>query len=413
VSSPPDVRAIRTEDLPEEPFPEAEHGFRVHLGEAAFDQAVARGTEDADREIGGILVGRLCRDAGGPYVRVDTTIDALHAEEKGTELTFTHETWAHVHEIMDRDHTDRQIVGWYHTHPGFGVFLSDRDRFIHQSFFDLPHQIALVYDPKSREHGVFTWREGEPERCRRYWIGTREQTWEPPMAKTAKPAKREPEAPAKERETESVAPPPLDRYSLGIGAILLLLLGGAVGWWMSGGTRRVKEEDLTRQLLAARLAGAQEVVKDLDLRVLELVRQTVDQRSAVEAKEALDRLAAALEKLEGSEPTPAPEALAELREATVGLAALVQLQREAALTLRTVADARKRIDDPRLVRRELGVHTAALGQLFLEQAEDARRAGDLDRARRLLETAAKVDPGKRVLYEKKIADLAGGEEPPR
>ena len=65
------------------------------------------------------------------FVKVDATIDALYAEEKGTELTFTQETWDYIHKELESKHKGKKIVGWYHTHPGFGIFLSDRDLFIH------------------------------------------------------------------------------------------------------------------------------------------------------------------------------------------------------------------------------------------------------------------------------------------
>ena len=48
-----------------------------------------------------------------------------------------------------------RIVGWYHTHPDFGIFLSDYDVFIHQHFFSGPGQIALVIDPVRKLEGVF------------------------------------------------------------------------------------------------------------------------------------------------------------------------------------------------------------------------------------------------------------------
>jgi hypothetical protein len=52
---------------------------------------------------------------------------------------------------------DARIVGWYHSHPGFGVFLSDHDTFIHNNFFSSPQQVAWVYDPHSDEEGCFGW----------------------------------------------------------------------------------------------------------------------------------------------------------------------------------------------------------------------------------------------------------------
>src|ERR1043165_6842396 len=173
-----DVRAIDESDLKKEKAPSAKTEYRVFLSKEAFDRAVERGAADTTREIGGMLVGNVYKDEFGPYLKIDTTIDALHADEKGAELTITHDTWDHINKEMDTKHKDKKVVGWYHTHPGFSVFLSDRDQFIQNSFFNLPFQVAFVYDPKSREHGMFTWHDNEIRRARRYWVGAKEQTWD-------------------------------------------------------------------------------------------------------------------------------------------------------------------------------------------------------------------------------------------
>jgi proteasome lid subunit RPN8/RPN11 len=56
-------------------------------------------------------------------------------------------------------------LGWYHSHPGLGVFLSGTDIFSHSSFFaSEPWYIAVVIDPVSREFGAFSWDHGEISR---------------------------------------------------------------------------------------------------------------------------------------------------------------------------------------------------------------------------------------------------------
>ena len=114
---------------------------------AVYDHVYAH----ADHEVGGVLVG-----AAGA---VTASIPALDAVGKRASVTFTHESWAKVHERLERDFPEDQIVGWYHSHPGFGVFLSAHDRFIHEHFFSGAYQVAVVIDPVARTTGVFGWRD--------------------------------------------------------------------------------------------------------------------------------------------------------------------------------------------------------------------------------------------------------------
>ncbi len=111
-------------------------------------------------EICGVLIGQ---DRDG-CVRVQASITGQNAEEAGAHVTFTQDTWEHIYKIKDRDFPEERIVGWYHSHPGFGVFLSEHDTFIHKNFFSSPGQVAWVFDPHSDEEGCFGWVGGRIER---------------------------------------------------------------------------------------------------------------------------------------------------------------------------------------------------------------------------------------------------------
>src|SRR6476469_6224690 len=80
-----DIRAIDEGELRKEKAPAVKTEFRVFLAEDAFDRCVERGASDTTREIGGVLVGEVLKDDAGTYLKIDTTVDALHAEEKGAE----------------------------------------------------------------------------------------------------------------------------------------------------------------------------------------------------------------------------------------------------------------------------------------------------------------------------------------
>lgn len=114
-------------------------------------------------EICGVLIGS--EEDGA--TTIDASIPGTNAVEAGTHVTFTQDTWENIYRVKDRDYPDARIVGWYHSHPGFGVFLSDHDTFIHQNFFSAPRQVAWVYDPHSDEEGCFGWVDGRLERLAR------------------------------------------------------------------------------------------------------------------------------------------------------------------------------------------------------------------------------------------------------
>jgi proteasome lid subunit RPN8/RPN11 len=111
---------------------------------------------ETEREVGGVLVGHLTDGEA----TVEAAIPALKATEGAMNVTFTHEVWADVLDTVERDHPGRRIVGWYHSHPGFGLFLSEYDSFIQANFFAEPGMLALVVDPLAGELGWFTWADG-------------------------------------------------------------------------------------------------------------------------------------------------------------------------------------------------------------------------------------------------------------
>ena len=119
-------------------------------------------------EICGVLIGRQS-DAG---TFISGAVPGEGAAQGGAHVTFTQEAWVRIHQEKDRKYSGQAIVGWYHSHPGFGVFLSDHDIFIHKNFFSGPGSLAWVFDPHSDEEGCFGWKGGEVRRLDRYEVVT-------------------------------------------------------------------------------------------------------------------------------------------------------------------------------------------------------------------------------------------------
>ena len=77
----------------------------------------------------------------------------------GASVTYTPESWRYLNDKLAERYPDESavMVGWYHTHPGFGIFLSGMDLFIHQNFFTQKWHVAMVLDPRARQSGFFCW----------------------------------------------------------------------------------------------------------------------------------------------------------------------------------------------------------------------------------------------------------------
>lgn len=164
----PDVKQIALSDAQPRPSTlraeEADSSFAILVAQSTWEAIQAHAHTRLDAEVGGVLLGKICRDAREtPYLLIDGHVAALEAESRSSNVTFTGESWTKIHEAIDRDFPGAAIVGWYHTHPSFGIFLSEMDVFIHRHFFEAPHQVAIVIDPVANTHGGFAWRAGVPK----------------------------------------------------------------------------------------------------------------------------------------------------------------------------------------------------------------------------------------------------------
>jgi proteasome lid subunit RPN8/RPN11 len=109
-------------------------------------------------EAGGLLLGVRCIEADGrPFVAIQESLPARHGVGTPVSFTFTHDTWSALARERSQRFPDLEICGWYHSHPGWGVFLSEQDRFLHRHFFPGRQDVACVFDPQRHALGWFSW----------------------------------------------------------------------------------------------------------------------------------------------------------------------------------------------------------------------------------------------------------------
>lgn len=140
------------------------NAFPIFIVEAVLEEILEYSGQDLDHELGGFLVGGW-READGPRVEVRHFLPATDARSRPTSLTFTHDTWSAMTRQVEEKFPKQRVVGWQHTHPDLGVFLSGYDLFIHRHFFSEPWQVAMVVDPCREEFCFFQWRGDHIDDC--------------------------------------------------------------------------------------------------------------------------------------------------------------------------------------------------------------------------------------------------------
>jgi len=142
-------------------LPQQGNGIKISLNRMVQRQILEYAASDTAKELGGILLGMPEDSETGTDLQVSAMLKAKKTAADKTSLTFTHETWEQIHHEKDILYPDLKIVGWFHTHPGFGIFLSNYDTFIQQNFFNLSWQVAYVVDPIRQEQGFFAWENSQ------------------------------------------------------------------------------------------------------------------------------------------------------------------------------------------------------------------------------------------------------------
>jgi len=133
---------------------------KVHLSERFVDQLEDYLVYTSDGipletipEKGGFVLGYISKNSDGTFDLGIEDLLSASAEESGRyQFGYSIESWTnletHIEEANDKY---LYLIGWFHTHPGHGIFLSRPDINISENFFNLPYQIAVELDNYQRE----------------------------------------------------------------------------------------------------------------------------------------------------------------------------------------------------------------------------------------------------------------------
>lgn len=119
--------------------------MRVRIYPLALGKAVKYTMMDLEREVAGLLIGK--------YEKRQDILeiwDAISGNQKSSSafVYLDEEVMAATFEWLTRERPGLSIVGWYHSHPGFDLFLSTIDVETQKRYqMMFPKAVAMVIDP--------------------------------------------------------------------------------------------------------------------------------------------------------------------------------------------------------------------------------------------------------------------------
>ncbi|KAI9468732.1 COP9 signalosome catalytic subunit rri1 [Coemansia sp. RSA 989] len=140
-----DVQQQQAEEAPWKANPH--HFQKVQVSSVALVKMVMHARSGGDIEVMGLMLGKV---VGSTMIVLDAF--ALPVEGSETRVNAQSESYEYMAQYLEQSQASGQrepVIGWYHSHPGYGCWLSGIDvatQMLNQQFQD-PF-LAVVIDPK-------------------------------------------------------------------------------------------------------------------------------------------------------------------------------------------------------------------------------------------------------------------------
>lgn len=119
-------------------------------------------------EVMGFLLGEVFTSEGREYTVV-RDVATTDLEATSVSVRFDPDGFEALFASLECARFRYVLVGWYHSHPGHGCFLSSTDIATQKGMFDRSYHTALVVDPVRKEMDAFCLSKGEVRR-RKYVV---------------------------------------------------------------------------------------------------------------------------------------------------------------------------------------------------------------------------------------------------
>lgn len=137
----------------------ADDGLRIYMEDYVHTYLYQYARSSATGEKLAVLMGKHLMIDGKNTIFISGVIQARFTEKlKGME-TITGQSWKYISEEIEKYFPDLEIVGWMHSRPSFGAFVTSRDEAYHKKVFGGKDQVFFVVDPVDRQDRFYVLNE--------------------------------------------------------------------------------------------------------------------------------------------------------------------------------------------------------------------------------------------------------------
>ena len=126
--------------------------FRISVSKEVMSKVMDHAKNAPDEEVIGLLIGRM----DDQVLIVENAVSGETVRDK-VSVIMPGESLAKIADDIVNKKVGGNIVGWYHSHPGYGVFMSEVDKDTQYKLHQFsPYVVALVLDPSTGEFKFFS-----------------------------------------------------------------------------------------------------------------------------------------------------------------------------------------------------------------------------------------------------------------
>lgn len=151
---PPRNRIVQPKNIPDKPFD-------LYLTKTSMDRILAhcKSYEERMLEVMGFLIGDVYKWDNNTFTLVKDVV-STELEATNISVRFDRDGFEGLFNNLENLRYDYVIVGWYHSHPGLGCFLSSKDIETQRRMFNMPFHTAFVVDPVKKEMKAYKLKDG-------------------------------------------------------------------------------------------------------------------------------------------------------------------------------------------------------------------------------------------------------------